>query len=60
MNEYGLDASYFSKKLKSIMRDVNNYTPSEMMIEMKILFSVAESQEKERQKIQDAISIKRK
>mgnify|MGYP003645226500 FL=1 len=42
------------------MRDVNNYTPSEMMIEMKILFSVAESQEKERQKIQDAISIKRK
>lgn len=60
MNEYGLDASYFSKKLKSIMRDVNNYTPEEMTNELKRLCSVAESQEKEQQKIRDAISIRRK
>lgn len=60
MNEYGLDADYFGKKLRSIVRDVSNYTPSEMMNEMKILFTVAETQEKERQKILDAISIKRK
>jgi hypothetical protein len=47
MNAYGLDASYFSKKLKSILSDINNYRPNEMKNEMKILVAVAEAQEKE-------------
>ena len=58
MNEYGLDTHYFNKKLKGIVRDIKCYTPSEMMNEMKILYDVAETQEKQRQKILDATSIK--
>lgn len=29
MNRYGLDVDYFTKKIKLIIRDINNYTPDE-------------------------------
>lgn len=29
-NEYGLDVSYFRRYFELMVRDVNNYTPSEM------------------------------
>ena len=33
-NEYGLDADYFKKKLTLIVRDISQYTPSEMYREL--------------------------
>ena len=47
MNEYGLDSDYFSKKLKSIIRDIEHYTPCEMANELERLLTVAKKQEEE-------------
>jgi hypothetical protein len=43
-NEYGLDVSYFEKKLKLIVRDVSRYTPSEMERELLKYVEVARQQ----------------
>jgi len=40
-NQYGLDVSYFESKLSMILRDLNQYTPSEMAREMARLSVVA-------------------
>lgn len=34
INRYGLDVDYFKRKLKIIIRDVDNYTPSELAREL--------------------------
>lgn len=40
-NQYGLDADYFKKKLKLIVRDAEMYTPDEMFAELTRLAGVA-------------------
>lgn len=40
-NEYGLDSNYFKKKLRLVVRDVDNYTPDEMFNELSRLAEVA-------------------
>ena len=40
-NQYGLDADYFKKNLKILLRDVNNYTPGEMRRSLLRLADVA-------------------
>lgn len=37
MNRYGVDEKYFAKKMMSIMLDLKNYTPSELLREFQIL-----------------------
>jgi len=44
MNEYGLDADYFRKKLSAIVRDVDRYTPDEMFNELSKYVMVAANQ----------------
>ena len=41
VNEYGLDASYFEKKLALIARDLDRYTPDEIARELLRLVGVA-------------------
>lgn len=43
-NKYGLDASYFKKKLQGVLDDVENYTPEEMCRELTKYADVASSQ----------------
>ena len=43
-NNYGLDTDYFEKKLKLVVRDVENYTPDEMFNELTRLMMVAATQ----------------
>lgn len=43
-NKYGLDAEYFKKKMKLIVRDVDNYSPNEMFNELSRLSLVAATQ----------------
>ena len=45
-NRYGLDVRYFRANLSIILRDINNYTPSEMSRALARLSRVAESQTK--------------
>lgn len=33
-NRYGLDEAYFSRKLKLILGDIDNYTPEELAREL--------------------------
>ena len=40
-NRYGLDVSYFKEKLKLIVRDIDNYKPSEFFREMERLANAA-------------------
>jgi hypothetical protein len=42
MNDIKLDAPYFKKKLKLIIRDVNHYTPDEMARELSTLAETAQ------------------
>tara|TARA_R110002153_G_scaffold156209_2_gene308304 strand:+ start:216 stop:407 length:192 start_codon:yes stop_codon:yes gene_type:complete len=42
-NEYGLDCKYFQRKLKLIIRDAINYTPSEMARELARMSKAADS-----------------
>lgn len=44
-NSHGLDADYFSKKLKLVLKGVNNYTPDEMARELVRLALVANGTE---------------
>lgn len=49
-NEYGLDYSYFSGKLKLIVRDIRNYTPDELARELaRLSFTADESVIKEKE-----------
>jgi len=60
-NEYGLDVSYFKKKLKLIVRDADRYTPDEMARELLRLSSAASTKvviEPEFQKLRVAEYIK--
>ena len=41
INQYGLDYSYFKKKLEILARDCGNYRPSEMANELESLTDVA-------------------
>ena len=43
-NKYGLDNEYFRKKLKCVIRDINNYTPDEMFNELSRMMMVAANQ----------------
>jgi hypothetical protein len=43
-NQYGLDAHYFRKKLKVVVRDVEMFTPDEMFTELSRLMMVAGTQ----------------
>ena len=44
MNEYGLDSHYFEKKLRCIVRDIQQYTPNEMFNELSRLMMVSAKQ----------------
>jgi len=44
-NRYGLDANYFKKALSIIVRDADNYTPTEMERALKRLSIVAINQQ---------------
>lgn len=41
-NEYGLDVTYFAKKLSLVLRDVSRYTPQEMARELHRLAMTAD------------------
>ena len=40
-NKYNLDTAYFKKNLERIIRDIENYTPEEMVRALSILAEVA-------------------
>lgn len=40
-NKFGLDADYFSAKLKLIIMDINFYTPKELAVELERLAKTA-------------------
>lgn len=44
-NPYGLDDRYFKEKLSQLVRDVENYTPNEMVLALTRLKAVAEYQD---------------
>lgn len=41
-NRYGVDTCYFEKKLKSVLRDIANYTPDELARELARLSKTAD------------------
>ena len=45
LNKYGLDSRYFKEQLGLIVRDVDNYTPAEMMRALQRLSDIARQQQ---------------